>query len=279
MRKVPASQIVREELDRLLAEGAGPETNIVSEFVSLPTRLVAQSLLLSEQTDFLGGRGRYQAPNETANQLGLRNGYYDSAIRTAEGKIPVRLPEVRGAGKPFRSVLMEFLDGNSDVLERLVAEVYARGLSTRDVEDAFRDSTGELVISKSAASEVTDVLWEQYEEFIKRDLSSIDAEYLFVDAIFESLRRHGAKEAVLVAWCIDSEGRKHLLHLGVGNKESEEDWTGFFRQMLSRGLSPDDCHLRGRARACQRDRVGVQGLDQDQVLVPQARKYPSKAPL
>ena len=61
-------------------------------------------------------------------------------------------------------------------------------------------------------------------------------EYLFVDAVFESLRRHGAKEAVLVAWCIATDGRKHLLHLGVGNKESEACWTEFFRGLLTRGL-------------------------------------------
>jgi putative transposase len=54
--------------------------------------------------------------------------------------------------------------------------------------------------------------------------------------VFESLRRHGAKEALLVAWCIDSDGRKHLLHLAVGNKESEACWTEFFRTMLGRGL-------------------------------------------
>jgi len=39
-----------------------------------------------------------------------------------------------------------------------------------------------------------------------------------------------------VAWGIDSEGRKHLLHLAVGNKESEECWTDFFRNLLERGL-------------------------------------------
>ncbi len=64
----------------------------------------------------------------------------------------------------------------------------------------------------------------------------LEVEYLFVDAVFEALRRHGAKEALLVAWCIDSDGRKHLLHLGVGNKESEACWTEFFRTMLDRGL-------------------------------------------
>jgi putative transposase len=120
-------------------------------------------------------------------------------VRTAEGACEVAVPQVRGAGQPFRSSLMSFLDGNSEVLERLVSEMYARGLSTRDVEDAFRDATGELLISKSAVSEITDRLWEDYQVSISRDLSDIAVEYLFVDATFESLRRHGAKEALLVA--------------------------------------------------------------------------------
>jgi transposase-like protein len=131
---------------------------------------------------------------------------------------------------------MGFLEGNSDVLERLVMEMYARGMSTRDVEDAFGDVTGELVISRTAVSEVTDGLWEQYETFTSRDLSDISVEYLFVDGIYESLRRHGAKEAVLVGWGVDGDGRKHLLHLAVGNKESEACWVEFFRHMISRGL-------------------------------------------
>jgi putative transposase len=136
----------------------------------------------------------------------------------------------------FRSTLISFLDGNSDVLERLVTEIYARGLSTRDIEDAFRDVTGELLISRSAVSEITDGLWADYQEFTARDLSEIEVEYLFTDAVFESLRARGAKEALLVAWCIAADGRKHLLHLAVGNKESEGCWTEFFRNMLSRGM-------------------------------------------
>ncbi len=131
---------------------------------------------------------------------------------------------------------MEFLQGGSDVLERLVTETYARGLSTRDVEDCFRDATGELVISKSAVSQITDRLWEDYQAFCSRDLSGIEVEYLLLDAISESLRRHGAKEGVLAAWCVTAEGRKVLLHLAVGNGESEVCWTEFLRHMVARGL-------------------------------------------
>lgn len=95
----------------------------------------------------------------------------------------VQVPQVRDADEPYRSTLMTFLEGNSDVLDRLVTEMYARGLSTRDVEDAFRDATGALLISKSAVSGITDRLWEDYEAFCARDLSEIEVEYLFCDAI------------------------------------------------------------------------------------------------
>ena len=234
MRRVAPSVIAREQLQELLAGGADRETNIVSALVETVTRLVVQELLEGEQQDFLGGRGRYDRRGE--DQAGSRNGYERGRLRTAEGAIDVAVPQVRGAGEPFRSSLMSFLDGNSEVLESLVNEMYARGLSVRDVEDAFRDSTGQLLISKSAVSEVTDRLWEDYQEFIVRDLSEVDVEYMFVDAVFESLRRHGAKEALLVAWCIGSDGRKHLLHLAVGNKESEACWTEFFRNLLERGM-------------------------------------------
>ena len=84
-------------------------------------------------------------------------------------------------------------------------------------------------------SQITDRLWEDYQAFTARDLSGVEIEYLFVDAVFEALRRHGAKEALLVAWCIAADGGKHL-HLAVGNKESEGCWSEFFRALLARGL-------------------------------------------
>lgn len=234
MRRVAPSVMARAQLQELLAGGTDRESNIVSALVEAVTRLVVQELLEGEQTDFLGGRGRYGRRGE--EQVGSRNGYERGRLRTAEGFVDVAVPQVRGAEAPFRSTLMGFLDGNSEVLEALVNEMYARGLSTRDVEDAFTDATGELLISKSAVSEITDRLWEDYQEFITRDLADVEVEYLFVDAVFEALRRHGAKEALLVAWCIASDGRKHLLHLAVGNKESQACWTEFFRSMLARGL-------------------------------------------
>jgi putative transposase len=233
MRRVAPSTVVREEIDRLLTGGVDPGTNILSTLAQLGLQYVVQQGLEQEQEDFLG-RGRYERAG--ADPAGWRNGYEEDRLRVTEGGVPVRRPQVRGAEGPYRSRLMEFLEGNSDVLERLVTEMYARGLSTRDVEDAFRDATGELVISKSAVSGITDRLWEDFQAFCARDLSGIAVEYLYLDAVYESLRRYGAKEGILAAWCVTSDGRKVLLHLAVGNKESESCWTEFLRHMVARGL-------------------------------------------
>jgi putative transposase len=189
MRRLPPSVLVREELDRLLGGPVDEGTSVISALAGTVTRLVVQQLLEAGQSDFLGGRGRYERRSDT--RLGSRNGYEPGRIRTAEGAIGVRVPQVRGAAEPCRSNLMSFPDGNSDVLERLVTEMYARGMSTRDVEDAFRGATGELLISRSAVSEITGQLWEDYQAFIARDLADISAEYLFCDAIFEWCPRRG----------------------------------------------------------------------------------------
>jgi putative transposase len=234
VRRVPPSTLIREEIDRLLEGGLGARGNVISTLADLGLRYLAQQALEQEQEDFLG-RAHYERRHD-ASPRGLRNGYENAAIKTAEGDAAVRVPQVRDAEVPYRSKLMEFLDGNSDVLERLVVEMYARGLSTRDVEDCFRDATGALLISRTAVSEITDQLWEHFRAFRERDLSGIDVQYMFLDSVYESLRRYGAKEGILAAWCITSDGRKVLLHLAVGNKESEACWTEFLRNMVSRRL-------------------------------------------
>jgi putative transposase len=235
MRKVPPSVMVREQINRALSEGLDAETNLLSTLAQLGLSYLVQQALEQEQEDFLG-RSHYERRSKEARR-GYRNGYEEAGLATAEGEVAVRVPQVRGTSTPYRSRLMEFLSGNSEALERLVVEMYARGLSTRDVEECFRDeTTGELMISRSAVSEITDQLWEDYREFSNRDLSGIEVEYLFLDAVYESLRRYGAKEGVLAAWCITTEGRKVLLHLAVGNKESEACWVEFLRDMVARGL-------------------------------------------
>lgn len=138
--------------------GLEGEAHIDSALVERVTRLVVQELLEGEQTDFLGGRGRYErrSGGRAMTTIRVESGPLEDQWRSA-------LPRVLGGGELFRPAIMSFVDGDSQVLERLVIEMEARGLSTTDVEDAFKGATGESMISRTAVSEITDRIWEDYQ--------------------------------------------------------------------------------------------------------------------
>ena len=116
--------------------------------------------------------------------------------------------------------------------------MFARGLSTRDIEAAFRDAEGRSLLSRTAVSQVTERLWPEYEAFATRDLSEFALAYLFVDGVAERLHAGMPREAVLWAWGITEDGRKVLLHLAPGSKEDTASCTAFFEDLKRRGL-PD----------------------------------------
>lgn len=230
-KRIAPSEQMRQSLKDFLSEGVWQDESPKSALLNLAARVVLQEALEAEQRDVLG-RDRYERGSDGT----YRNGYRPGRIECAEGQVDVQVPQVRGV-PGYQAPLMAFLSGNSEVLERLVAEMYARGLSTRDVEDAFTDATGHCLLSRTAVSEITDRLWEDYQAFCQRDLSGFEVIYLFVDAVYESLREQGGpKEAVLCAWGICESGRRVLLHLALGNKESHADWLDFLRDMVRRGL-------------------------------------------
>lgn len=211
--------------------GSGGEA--LSELGRRALGLIVQEALEAEQRDFIG-RERY----ERGERQGYRSGYEAGYLKTAEGRVEVQRPQVRDAGGPYRSQLYEFLRGNSDVVERLAVEMYARGLSTRDIEAAFTDDAGVCLLSRSSVSEVTEALWEEYEEFQQRDLSGLEIVSLFLDGLYEPLRTHGIqREAVLCAWGIEANGNKVPLSFRLGNRESFEAWREFLRDLVARGMA------------------------------------------
>ena len=120
----------------------------------------------------------------------------------------------------------------------MAVEMYARGLSTRDIEAVFADADGRSLLSRTAVSEITERLWAEYEAFASRDLSEFAVTYLFVDGIAERLHLGQPREAVLAAWGILSDGKKALLHLAPGTKEDTASCREFFQELRRRGL-PD----------------------------------------
>jgi transposase-like protein len=220
---------VREEL----AEGR----DLAGSFFCRMGKLMVEQLLNAEVSDALG---RDKGERREAGQAGYRNGFKSRTLRTGEGKVELEVPQVRGLEDPYRSLIWQGLGRRSVSLEKLATEMYARGLSTRDIEDLLKELSDDgqtMLLSKSAVSQVTEVLWQEYESFTKRDLSCFDVVYLFADAVHESLKQQAnCSQAVLVTWGILRDGSKVLLHMSLGNKESADSWLEHFRSLVSRGL-------------------------------------------
>lgn len=107
----------------------------------------------------------------------------------------------------------------------------------RDIEDAFKDESGRLLLSRTAVSELGERLWADYREFATRDLGEYDVAYLLIDGIAERIRPGQKREPVLAAWGFTNEGRKVLLHLMAGSREDVETVRAFFQDMRARGLN------------------------------------------
>src|SRR5205823_5827818 len=233
MERIPASERTREKLKAVIegsSEGGG-----TSELVRLAARLIIEEALEGEARDALG---RDYYARGAAPGAGYRNGYRTGQLRSAEGAIEYRAPQIADRREPFRSAIREIVRGRTAELEALAVEMYARGLSTRDIEALFADGAGKSLLSRTAVSEITERLWAEYEGFAGRDLAEFDVVYLFVDGIAERLHLGQPREAVMAGWGILADGKKALLHLAPGTKEDTASCKEFFRDMRRRGL-PD----------------------------------------
>lgn len=214
MNRIPPSRKIKQEIEELLG-GCETGGHPLDSFIRLAARYMLQVALEQEVEEFLG-RAHYQRGGR--RRRGWRNGYEPEKVKTAEGVLEVGLPQLRALEEPFRSRLAPALGNGSDILGRLVSEMYLRGLSTRDVESMFIKVTGERILSRSGVSRITAQLQQDFDVWRRRDLSQLKVVYLFLDAIYLALRQGTKeKEGILCAYGILENGRKVLLHLALGS--------------------------------------------------------------
>jgi len=243
MNSVPLEERIAKLAEQLGSSADRDE--LTSGLVRRAVKLVVEEILNAEVDEKLGRQRYERRPADEEDDAadtpapGYRNGHKLRQLRTAEGKVPIDLPQLRDADG-WSSRLWQTLRHRTEVLDKLAVEMYARGLSTRDIEDLLGkidDGDGRPVLSRSSVSRITEVLWEEFEQFAQRDLSGLNVVYLFCDAVYESLRQQaGCKQAVLVTWAILLDGSKVLVHLSLGNKESHASWTEHFRSLIQRGM-------------------------------------------
>ena len=230
MKKIRASQLKRNQLAALLKNGS---QEAIEGLHRLGQEKFWQELLEAEVDEHLG-RDWYQR-SESARQ-GYRNGSYARKMIVPGGTLNLAIPRVRNTKERFSSRLLKAVADVAERVRTVALEAYVRGLSVRDIEQTFVTEDGAPMLSRSVVSRVATRLHDEYLAFSQRDLSDLDVAYLFLDGVYESVRRYTNGQALLCAWAICSNGTKQLVHIAPVQAESEDAWVAFCEDLIRRGF-------------------------------------------
>jgi putative transposase len=205
-----------------------------------------------ERERFLGA-GLYE---RTPGRQGYANGYKAKRIDTPAGTVSVQVPKTAGhEGEPFYPRSLERGRRSVRAVMLAVAEMYIKGVSTRQAEAVMREF-GIESLSSSQVSRAAKLLDDELEAWRTRTLGEV--KYLILDARYEKMRHGGVVRdaAVLSAIGIGADERRRVLGVSVALSEAEVHWRGFLESLVARGLrgvefivSDDHAGLRAARRA------------------------------
>jgi transposase-like protein len=174
----------------------------------------------------------------------VRNGYLPSRhITTAVGDVQVEVPRIRsrdGEVVNFASSMVPKYLRRSQSVSAWAAFAYLKGISERDVASVLEVVLGEGAkkLTPSVLSELKKSWTREFNEWNTRDLSKVAFTYLFADGIYQEIRGDNPKICVLVLMGVDTQGKKHLIAIEDGVRESTQSWREVLLGAKSRGLKP-----------------------------------------
>ena len=170
----------------------------------------------------------------TEDRETYRNGYRDRAYNTRVGTLDLRIPKLR-EGTYFPSFL-EARKLSEKALNAVIQEAWINGVSTRKV-DALVQSMGMTGISRSQVSSVCRDIDVWVKDFLERPIEG-DWPYLWLDATYVKVRKGGrvVSVAVIIACAVNSDGRREIIGMGIGESEAKAFWLTFLLSLKERGL-------------------------------------------
>ena len=191
-----------------------------------------ESGLEAELDDELG-YGRYDYRNKDTDNS--RNGHSSKTLRTSYGDVEVAVPRDR-KGEFEPQLLKKNQTSISQDIEEKILSMYAKGMTTRDIETHIQDIYG-IEVSDTTISRITDKILPIAKEWQQRPLEAVYA-VVFLDAIHYHVRSEGqiVKKAVYIALGINLDGKKDVLGMWVGENESAKYWTTVLNGLKNRGV-------------------------------------------
>lgn len=190
-----------------------------------------EKMLEAEMDAHLGYEKNDISGNNSGNS---RNGYNIKTIQTQLGKTELKIPRDRNG--EFEPQLIEKRQTKSNNLENQIIAMYAKGMSTRDIEDHLRDIYG-VDASPAIISKITDKIMPDLMEWQSRPLEKVYP-IVYLDGIIFKVK----KESRIINKCfytvlgVNMEGRKEILGMWLTDNESASFWTSVCNELKNRGV-------------------------------------------
>jgi len=211
------------DLDAIVREGA---------------RRMLMTALRAEVDEYIGAHSGER--DATDNALIVRNGVArPRKVTTAAGELEIQAPRVndRRQGVRFTSAILPPWARRSPKVTEVLPALYLRGISSKDFVPALAEFFGsEAGLSASTIQRLTREWSQELKEFEQRDLSQLDYVYLWADGVHFNIRLEEDRLCCLVLIGVRADGRKELVAVGDGFRESADSWAEVLRDLKRRGM-------------------------------------------
>lgn len=173
----------------------------------------------------------------------IRNGYLpEREIQTGIGSVPVKIPKVRdrsGNGNKFNSMLIPPYLKRTGSLEELLPWLYLKGISTGDFQEALQAILGTSAenLSPGVISRLKARWLEDYKQWQKRSLQNKHYVYVWADGVHFNIRSEESRQCILVLIGVTDHGKKELIAIEDGYRESCQSWEELLSSFADQGLS------------------------------------------
>lgn len=218
------------ELATLLATEC-KSTGDIQELLKTLFSGTIEQILEAEMEEHLG----YEKHNVQGNNSGnSRNGYGKKVIQSEYGESEIMMPRDRAGS--FEPQIIAKRQTRTDEIEEKVLAMYAKGMTTRDIEDSIKEIYG-ADVSASLISRITDKILPEVNEWQNRPLSDIYPVIFFDGIVFKSRKDNKIiNKCVYTVLGIDMDGQKEILGIWMSENESASFWSAVCNDLKNRGV-------------------------------------------
>ena len=217
--------------------------DVLTDILRQGARQLLAQAIEAEVADWID---RHQDCRDAAGRRQVvRNGHLpERTITSGVGPVAVQQPRVHdrrpaGEREKFASAIVPPYLRKTKSLEELIPWLYLKGVSTGDVSEALAALLGPDAKGLSATT-VTRLkgLWEQeYQDWSKRSLAGKQYVYVWADGVYFNIRLEGGRQCILVLMGATADGKKELIAIQDGQRESEQSWKELLLDVQARGLT------------------------------------------